>query len=123
MNENRKIKFAIVGSGHIGKRHAEMIRRNPESELVAMCDIKDKSEIGLSDVDVPFFSTIESLLNSGIDFEVLSVCSPNGLHADHTLKALDYKKMLSLKNQWHSQWLIAKKLFSKLCRFHDKFFV
>ena len=53
MNEDRKIKFAIVGSGHIGKRHAEMIRRNPESELVAMCDIKDKSEIGLSDVDVP----------------------------------------------------------------------
>lgn len=92
MNEDRKIKFAIVGSGHIGKRHAEMIRRNPESELVAMCDIKDKSEIGLSDVDVPFFSSIESLLNSGIDFEVLSVCSPNGLHAAHTCKALDNKK-------------------------------
>ena len=92
MNEDRKIKFAIVGSGHIGKRHAEMIRRNPESELVAMCDIKDKSEIGLSDVDVPFFSSVESLLSSGIDFEVLSVCSPNGLHAEHTLKALDNKK-------------------------------
>jgi UDP-N-acetyl-2-amino-2-deoxyglucuronate dehydrogenase len=38
--ENTKIKFAVVGCGHIGKRHAEMIQRNPEAELVALCDIK-----------------------------------------------------------------------------------
>jgi len=92
MDHNKKIKFAIVGSGHIGKRHGEMIRRNPEAELVAMCDIKAKTDIGLTDIDVPFFSSIDELLNSGIDFEVLSICTPNGLHAEHTLKALDHKK-------------------------------
>ena len=92
MDDNRKIKFAIVGSGHIGKRHAEMIRRNPEAELTAMCDIKIKSDLGLAENDVPFFSSIEDLLNSGIDFDVVSVCSPNGLHAEHTLKALNNKK-------------------------------
>ena len=92
MNDNRKIKFAIVGSGHIGKRHAEMISRNPEAELIAMCDIKPKSELGLEKNVAAFFSSIEELLNSDIDFDVLSVCSPNGLHADHTLKALEFKK-------------------------------
>ncbi len=92
MNNNRKIKFAIVGSGHIGKRHAEMIRRNPEAELIAMCDVKPKSELGLEENAVPFFSSIEELLNSDIGFDVLSVCSPNGLHAEHTLKALESKK-------------------------------
>ncbi len=92
MDDNRKIKFAIVGSGHIGKRHAEMIRRNPEAELMAMCDIKIKSDLGLAENDVPFFASIEDLLNSGIDFDVLSVCSPNGLHAEHTLMALNNKK-------------------------------
>jgi hypothetical protein len=30
--ENKKVRFAVVGSGHIGKRHAEMISRDPESE-------------------------------------------------------------------------------------------
>ena len=30
------IKFAVIGQGHIGKRHAEMIRQNPEAELVAV---------------------------------------------------------------------------------------
>ena len=28
LSEN-KIRFAVVGQGHIGKRHAEMILRNP----------------------------------------------------------------------------------------------
>ncbi|MGU4174472.1 Gfo/Idh/MocA family oxidoreductase, partial [Pseudomonas aeruginosa] len=37
-----KIKFAVVGCGHIGKRHAEMIQRNEESELVALIDIRSR---------------------------------------------------------------------------------
>ena len=35
----KKIKFGVIGCGHIGKRHAEMITRNPDSELVALCDV------------------------------------------------------------------------------------
>jgi predicted dehydrogenase len=92
IEENKKIRFAIVGSGHIGKRHAEMIRRNPEAELVAMCDIKNKSDIGLSDLEVPFLTSIDELFKSNIEFDVVAVCSPNGLHATHTLKALEHKK-------------------------------
>ena len=92
MEEKRKIKFAVVGSGHIGKRHAEMIRRNPEAELVAMCDIKPKADLGLTDLEVPFFNSIEELFQAGLEFDVVNVCSPNGLHAEHTLVALDHKK-------------------------------
>ncbi len=33
---NTPIKFAVVGCGHIGKRHAEMVQRHPGTELVAM---------------------------------------------------------------------------------------
>src|SRR4029077_19555883 len=42
--------------------------------------------------DVPFFSSIDDLFNSGIEFDVLNVCTPNGLHAEHSLKALEAKK-------------------------------
>ena len=54
--EDQKIKFAIVGCGHIGKRHATMVQRNEESELVAMVDIQDPAELALSDFTVPFFN-------------------------------------------------------------------
>jgi len=92
MEENKRVKFAIVGSGHIGKRHAEMIRRNPEAELVAMTDIKPKDELGLSDLDVPFYLSMDELLNSELEIDVVVICSPNGLHAEHTLNALAKKK-------------------------------
>ena len=92
MSETKKIKFAVIGSGHIGKRHGEMIRRNPESELVAMCDVKDKSDLGLEEFNVPLLSSAQALFNSDIEFDVVSVCTPNGLHAEHTLMALENKK-------------------------------
>ncbi len=45
------IKFAVVGQGHIGKRHAEMIRRNPDTELVAVCDVLSPQELGLDNIE------------------------------------------------------------------------
>lgn len=90
--QSEKIRFAVVGSGHIGKRHAEMIRRHPEAELVAMCDVRPKEDLNLQDFDVPFFPSIEALLSSGLEFDVVNVCSPNGLHAKHSLAALEAKK-------------------------------
>jgi predicted dehydrogenase len=91
--EQGKIKFAVIGCGHIGKRHAEMVRRHPEGELVALCDIRPKEELGLDNFsDVPFFPSAEAMLASELDFDVVNICSPNGLHAQHSLAALDAKK-------------------------------
>lgn len=86
-----RIKFAVIGAGHIGKRHAEMIRREEEAELAALVDIRSKEECGAQDFDVPFFSSIEELLDSGIEFDVASVCTPNGFHAQQSIRLLESK--------------------------------
>lgn len=91
------IKFAVVGQGHIGKRHAEMIRRNPDAELVAVCDILPKEQLGLENVEVPFFSSIDDLLNSNIAIDVVNICTPNGFHAEYALKALEKKHNVVLE--------------------------
>jgi UDP-N-acetyl-2-amino-2-deoxyglucuronate dehydrogenase len=88
MNQNSKIKFAVIGCGHIGKRHAAMISNNNECELVALCDVRSKDETGLADTPLPYFNNIDDLLASGIAFDVLSVASPNGLHEEHALKGI-----------------------------------
>jgi UDP-N-acetyl-2-amino-2-deoxyglucuronate dehydrogenase len=90
--EDKTVKFAIIGAGHIGKRHAEMIRRNPECELVAMCDIRTVEECGAIDFNVPFFNSIEELFKSGLEFDVVNICSPNGLHASQSILALENRK-------------------------------
>lgn len=87
-----KVKFAVVGNSHIGKRHAAMICNNPEAELVALCDIKPKETLGIEQYDVPFFRDIDDLLSSDIDFDVVCVCTPNGLHKDHACKVLEAHK-------------------------------
>jgi len=87
-----KVKFAVIGVGHIGKRHAEMIMRNPDAELVAISDILPAEKLGLENYPVPYFNSAEALFNSGLEFDVVNVCSPNGLHASHSILALENKK-------------------------------
>lgn len=86
--ENDIVKFAVVGCGHIGKRHAEMIMRNDEASLVALIDIKPREELGLEIYDAPFFSSIEEFFDSDVEADVINICSPNGLHADQSIAAL-----------------------------------
>lgn len=87
-----KIKFAVIGQGHIGKRHAEMIRRNEHCELVAVCDVLPKEKIGLTDLKEDFYQDVDALLGAHPEAEVINVCTPNGLHAAHALKALEANK-------------------------------
>lgn len=92
IGENDKVRFVVVGAGHIGKRHAEMIRRDEEGELIAFVDVRSKEDCNVQEFGVPFFHTIEDLFASGLDFDVVNVCTPNGLHASQSLKALEGKK-------------------------------
>jgi len=84
----QKIRFAVVGAGHIGKRHAEMIRREEEAELVALVDVRTQEECGAEHFDVPFFASIDELITSDLEYDVVNVCTPNGLHAEQSLAAL-----------------------------------
>ena len=87
-----KIGFAVVGCGHIGKRHAEMISRNEESELVALCDIRDKDVLGLEYFNsVQFYQDLSEMLKNE-DIDVVCICTPNGLHSDQANLILDAGK-------------------------------
>lgn len=88
-SNKKKIRFAVVGCGHIGKRHAEMVVRDPGAELVALCDIRPKEELGIEAYPVAFFSEITSLLQSGLDIDVINICVPNGLHAEMAIQAIE----------------------------------
>ena len=92
MGTEEKIKFAVVGCGHIGKRHAEMAMRNPSAQLVALADVRPKQDLGIDAYDVPFFTSIDEMLSAGVDIDVVCICTPNGLHAEQSIKALEARK-------------------------------
>lgn len=92
MKPEGKIKFAVIGAGHIGKRHAEMITRHSEAELIAICDVRKREELGLEAYTVPLYHSPAELLAAHPEIEVVAVATPNGLHAEHALVALENKK-------------------------------
>lgn len=86
---NETIRAAVLGLGHIGKRHAHMISQHPEMELVAISDILEAKQLGWKDSSTPWFSSLNDLLNSGLNLDIVHVCTPNGLHAEQAIKCLE----------------------------------
>lgn len=87
-----KIKFAVLGCGHIGKRHASMVSLNDECELVAMSDTQPAEKLGLEGFDVPFYDALETMLENHADIDVVCICTPNGYHAAQAAYCLDNHK-------------------------------
>jgi predicted dehydrogenase len=82
-----KVKFGIVGCGRIAQRHAEHIHN--KGELVAVCDVvKEKADEMAKKYGVKAYYSPEEMFAAEKHIDVMSICSPNGLHAEHSIKAL-----------------------------------
>lgn len=87
-----EIKFAVVGFGHIGKRHATIINDFKGARLVAIVDSDSTvNSHELYPKGIAFFSSIQGFLSYGIPVDVICICTPNGVHVEHALLALENK--------------------------------
>lgn len=80
---NKILKIAILGFGHIGKKHLEMVGQNQDYELVALIDPKLKGQEQEGHMAVPSFLSLQSFLDSPLTADLVAVCTPNGLHYEH----------------------------------------
>jgi UDP-N-acetyl-2-amino-2-deoxyglucuronate dehydrogenase len=84
----KKLNFALIGCGRIGTRHAEHISNL--ANLVAVCDIDNIKRKKFSEsYNCNEYKTIEDLLHCEKNLDVVSICTPNGLHYEHSMKALN----------------------------------
>jgi len=85
------LTFAIIGCGRIAERHAEHIQK--VGRLLAVCDIIPARAEALGEKHhCRIYYSVDDLLQCEKDVRVVAVCSPNGLHALHTMKALNAGK-------------------------------
>lgn len=88
---NKTVRFAIIGCGKIGVRHAAHIQ--PYGLLIAVCDIDlEKANAVASQYKVPAYTDLHEMLSSEPQIEMVVVCTPNGLHASHSIAALQKQK-------------------------------
>ena len=81
------IKFAIVGCGRIAQRHAEHISKR--GQLVAVCDVvEDKAQQLATAYGAKSYTSYADMLAQEPSIDVIAVCSPNGLHAQHAIEGL-----------------------------------
>ncbi|HTE24091.1 Gfo/Idh/MocA family protein [Flavitalea sp.] len=82
-----KIRFGIIGCGRISQTHARYMHE--WGELVAVCDIIKDRATTLGEVySTRVFDNHHEMLASVPDLDLISVCTPNGLHASHSIDAL-----------------------------------
>ncbi len=83
-----KVKFVVVGCGHIGKRHAELIANHPNAELVATIDTA-YVDFEVLERKTNHFQNLDDFFKQKIDADVVNICSPNGLHAKQAIQCLN----------------------------------
>jgi predicted dehydrogenase len=99
-----------------------MVSRNSESELVALIDVKDKSQLGIDHFDVPFFNSLEDFLQSGTETHVINIASPNGFHANQALQALEARKHIVIEKPMALNKSDAEKVIFKALHVHKQVF-
>lgn len=85
--QKKKIRFALVGCGRIGQRHAKHITEL--GALTAVCDTdQTKANTFSGTYSVPAYLSLDAMLNEIKATEVIVICTPNGLHAAQSIAAL-----------------------------------
>ena len=119
---NKKIRFVVVGCGHIGKRHSEMIKREPQAELVGLIDIKPREKLNIESFDVPFYNSLKDFLSSGVEADVINIATPNGFHANQALECLEAKKHVVIEKPLALTKKDAEKVIFKALHVHKHVF-
>lgn len=83
-----KINFLLIGCGRIAQRHAEHI--NNVGKLIAVCDIDESKAKQLAKTyNCNYYISVQDMLLKENTAQVASICTPNGLHAQHSILALN----------------------------------
>ena len=82
----KQTRFLLVGCGTIGQRHAALAAE--KGELVAVCDIDEKKVKTFSANYACYgYTSLKDMLKNE-EADALLVCTPNGLHATHSISGL-----------------------------------
>ncbi len=86
------MKFAVVGCGHIGKRHIAVLDAEEKAEIVAICDIDEQKAREQANLyGLKYYTDYEEMLNNE-NFDMINIATPHGLHAEMAVLAARKKK-------------------------------
>lgn len=80
-----QLRFSLVGCGRIAQKHIEALSSLSGGKLVAVCDVQEERATACGkQAGVPHFRNYHDML-SRVETDVVSILTPSGLHAQHTV--------------------------------------
>lgn len=84
---DKPLYFALAGCGRIGLRHAVQMQKY--GVLKAVCDVDaDKAAALATTSGATAYDSLDNLLEQEKNIDLVAICTPNGLHARHSIQAL-----------------------------------
>ena len=90
-----KLKIVVVGCGRIAKtKHFQAIKDNEQYyDLVAVCDSDEAKAKEIADsFSIPYFVDLKEMLEQMSDIDIVSLCTPSGLHPEQAILAAEHGK-------------------------------
>lgn len=105
--KNRKIKIGVVGCGKIAANHFKSITDLKDRyELVCVCDTEPQTlHQAMTTLDIKGHHDIDSMLQTHPDLDLITLCSPSGLHAQQTIHIAQNGKHVITEKPMATRWV------------------
>ncbi len=82
------LKIALIGCGRISKNHFEAIAQQENAQCIACCDIiEERAKESAEKYNIPYYTTNYEEMLKRDDIDIISICTPSGLHPEHGILA------------------------------------
>ena len=122
--KNRPVKVAVIGCGRISQRHFDAIGHFPDDlQLIAVCDENPAVlEECARKYDVRRYTNYERLLQES-DCDLVSICTPSGLHSLQVVQAARHGKHVLTEKPMATRWADGLRMVSACDEANVRLFV
>jgi UDP-N-acetyl-2-amino-2-deoxyglucuronate dehydrogenase len=118
------VRIGIVGCGRISKNHFEAISKLPGAKIAGCCDMVEKTaKSAAKKYDISYWTTNYQDLLKQKDIELISICTPSGLHPEHGIMAANHGKHVLTEKPMGVRLADADKLINACDRSGVRLFV
>lgn len=120
----RKIRIAVAGCGRIARNHFSSIEKHADNmELVAVCDNNpDMLQALRQQSGVAIYTDYLTMLRES-NCDLVSLCTPSGLHAQQTILAARHGKHVMTEKPMATRWKDGLDMVNACDKAHVRLFV
>ncbi|HEX2549724.1 MAG TPA: Gfo/Idh/MocA family oxidoreductase, partial [Gammaproteobacteria bacterium] len=123
--QQKKFRLGIVGCGKISTNHFNALHElSDHFELVSVCDKNAEQLKSASDkLNIQGFTDIDTMIHANPDLDIITLCTPSGMHAEQTKRIAQFKKHVITEKPMATRWLDGVEMVNACDNANVKLFV